>query len=56
MSISYPKSLKRDTPNVMAALVAAIHIFARPAKTWMAGTCPAMTLGGYDARSIDGGH
>jgi hypothetical protein len=28
---------------VMAALVAAIHVFLHADKTWMAGTSPAMT-------------
>jgi hypothetical protein len=27
----------------MPALVAGIHVFRAPAKTWMAGTIPAMT-------------
>ena len=32
----YPEMLKRDTPNVMAALVAAIHVFRARRKTWIA--------------------
>jgi hypothetical protein len=38
----------RATVLVMPALVAGIHVFmvrAKP-KTWMAGTSPAMTVGG----------
>ena len=37
--------------SVMPALVAGIHVFfARPQKTWMAGTSPAMTVSGSSAR------
>jgi hypothetical protein len=37
----------------MPGLVPGIHVFLPTAKTWMAGTSPAMTeLGGYDALRV----
>ena len=39
----YPESLKRDTPNVMAALVAANHVFRAPGED-VDGRGPAMRL------------
>ena len=45
-------------PRVMAALVAAIHVFLARRKTWMAATRAAMTFGvsrfndsGYETRA-----
>jgi hypothetical protein len=34
-----------QSPHVMAALIAAIHVFLFGKKAWMAGTRPATTIG-----------
>jgi hypothetical protein len=37
------KNLIPQSPAVMPGLVPGIHVFLYEAKTWMAGTSPAMT-------------